>query len=162
MVQKKESDVNLVFYSEDYAREIDSYIINQLDFTGTPKEALNLSKQDDERHPVLVFCREKLVGFFVLHGWGGAKRYTDNHYALLLRTFSIDSRYQGKGYGRQTVESLDAFVMHSFPDINEMILGVNHNNVPAQQLYLHHGFSDTGRRVIGRHGEQWVLSKVLK
>lgn len=162
MIQNKKSEIKLVLYSEQFKRDIDNYIITQVNFTGTPGDALKLCARDEERHAVLVVHEEKLVGFFILHEWSGAKKYTDNPHALLLRTFSIDSRYQCQGYGRQTVENLEYFIKRYFLDINEIVLGVNHNNVPAQHLYLHHGFVDTGRKVIGIHGEQWVLSKKIK
>ncbi|MFX3619154.1 MAG: GNAT family N-acetyltransferase [Sporolactobacillus sp.] len=155
----QETAVQLIAFTDQYKQIVQNYTINELEFTGSPLEAIKLCAQEAGRHAILVFSGQTLVGFFVLHDWTGAKKYTKNRHALLLRTFSIDSRYQGRGYGRRTIEQLDGFVKTHFPGTNEIVLGVNHANITAQNLYLHHGFEDTGSRVIGIHGEQLVLSK---
>jgi Acetyltransferases len=161
MEESNFTKIQLAFYTQAYSEAITHYILNELRFTGSPQEAIKLCAREKERHAILVIARDNLVGFFVLHGWAGAKKYTNNRHSLLLRTFSIDSRYQGRGYGRRVIALLDDFVRANFPDVNEIVLGVNHANVPAQHLYLHHGFTDAGRRVIGIHGEQLVLSRTI-
>ncbi|MFT8319220.1 MAG: GNAT family N-acetyltransferase [Sporolactobacillus sp.] len=158
----QETAVQLTAYTDQYKQIIRNYTINELEFTGSPLEAIERCEQEAGRHAILVFFDQILVGFFVLHDWAGAKKYTKNRHALLLRTFSIDSRYQGRGYGRRTIEQLDGFVKVHFPKVDEIVLGVNHANIKAQNLYLHHGFEDTGSRVIGIHGEQLVLSKGIR
>lgn len=155
------SKISLAFYSDEYSEAVRRYVIKELHFTGSPQEAVETCKRESDRYAILVLDEETVVGFFVLHGRAGAKKYTNNRKALLLRTFSIDSRFQGKGYGRRTIALLDVFVKEHFPNTDEVVLGVNHANVAAQKLYLHHGFADTGRRVTGIHGEQLVLSKRL-
>ncbi|TGA96648.1 GNAT family N-acetyltransferase [Sporolactobacillus shoreae] len=154
-------EVRLAFYSHSYERAIEDYVIREIQFTAHPREALEQCMREGERHAVLILHGSLLVGFFVLHTWAGAKKYSENRRALLLRAFSVDSRFQGKGYGKQALALLDDFIKLHFPDVNEIVLGVNHANVRAQQLYLHHGFSDTGRRVIGTHGEQFVYHKKM-
>jgi ribosomal protein S18 acetylase RimI-like enzyme len=162
MAMTMQKKITLVLYSDMFKSAIDHYVIREIQFTGAPQEAVKLSERDKQRHPVLVLADDDVVGFFVLHEGDGPKKYTDHPHTLLLRTFSIDSRYQGQGYGSCAIALLDEFVNRLFPSAEEIVLGVNHNNVPAQKLYLHHGFTDTGRRVIGIHGEQWVLSRTVR
>ncbi len=42
--------------------------------------------------------------------------------------------------------------------INEVLLGVNERNIPAQKLYEKSSFNDTGLRRMGAVGLQYVLS----
>ena len=60
-------------------------------------------------------------------------------------------------------EDACAVILHpsQFPTCNEVVLAVNHKNVPAQRLYERVGFQDTGRRRMGPIGEQWVMNITL-
>lgn len=53
---------------------------------------------------------------------------------------------------------LPLFVRKEFEHCDEVVLVVNHKNIPAQQLYLKVGFVDTGERRMGPIGEQIVMS----
>ncbi|EST10863.1 GCN5 family acetyltransferase [Sporolactobacillus laevolacticus DSM 442] len=156
-----EATVTLSVFHKQYQQEVDDYIIEDIQFTGHPREAVELAEKEPDRHAILILHGQALVGFFVLHGWAGAKKYTDDQHALLLRTFSIDTRHQGKGYAKQAMKQLPDFVRTNFSDIERVVLGVNRANYPAQNLYLRNGFSDTGRRVIGAHGEQYVFEQLI-
>lgn len=133
----------------------------QLEFTGTPKEAVTLALTDPDRHPVLCLINGGLITFFVLHKNKGIQRYTDNETAILIRAFSTDFHHQGKGYAKQALQLLPNFVRKEFPEVTEIVLAVNRQNVPAQGLYQKCGYADTGVRVIGRKGEQFVMSSPL-
>jgi RimJ/RimL family protein N-acetyltransferase len=98
------------------------------------------------------------VGFFVLHSSDRVKEYTDSPGAMLLTTFSMNHVQQGKGYAFQGMNQLKPFLNQHFPKCNEVVLAVNKRNIPAQKLYQKVGFTDTGRRKIGRIGEQLILS----
>jgi RimJ/RimL family protein N-acetyltransferase len=156
-----EATVTLSLFNGQYKQAVTDYIIEKIQFTGHPSEAVKLAEKEPDRHAILILHGESLVGFFVLHGWAGAKKYTDDQHALLLRTFSIDTRNQGKGYAKQAMKQLPDFVQTYFPDARRIVLGVNYANYPAQNLYLRSGFSDTGRRVIGAHGEQYVYEQLI-
>lgn len=53
---------------------------------------------------------------------------------------------------------LKDFVNRELSEYKETILAVNHKNVPAQKLCEKVGFSDTGRRKMGRIGEQFIFN----
>ncbi|WP_373689076.1 GNAT family N-acetyltransferase [Clostridium sp. YIM B02551] len=77
---------------------------------------------------------------------------------MLLRYFSINYPYQGKGYAKKALRLLPSFIKNNFMGINEVLLGVNERNIPAQKLYEKSSFNDTGLRRMGAVGLQYVLS----
>ncbi len=77
---------------------------------------------------------------------------------MLLTSLSVNHAHQGKGYAKQGMLLLKSFVKAEFPTCNEIVLAVNHKNVPAQKLYKKVGFKDTGKRKMGPIGEQLILS----
>ncbi|MET3699032.1 acetyltransferase (GNAT) family protein [Bacillus oleivorans] len=149
--------VKLTFYQEEFKQNLEYDLPeDQANFTGLPLEALEKCKIEDDRHPVVILYQNKPSGFFVLHGWEGVKLYSDNKDAILVRAYSINPEYQGKGIAKASLALLPSFVKENFPDKNEIILGVNFNNKHAQQVYLKTGFIDKGHRIMGTKGEQFV------
>ncbi|MCH1627387.1 hypothetical protein MJG50_18790 [Fredinandcohnia sp. SECRCQ15] len=97
----------------------------------------------------------------MLHGWDEVKEYSDNKDAILIRAYSINYTFQGKGIAIKSLSILDSFVKKHFPTKNEMILAVNQSNTIAQHVYLQVGFIDKGIRVMGRNGELFIFHKEL-
>ena len=114
------------------------------------------------QHRIVILSEDEPVGFFLLHSTERVKEYSDNAKAMLLTALSINHLKQGKGYAKQGMLLLSDFVKTEFPDCDEIVLVVNHKNVPAQRLYLRVGFKDTGKRKIGRIGEQFVMNLLLQ
>ncbi len=155
--------MNLLAYKESFQPLIEQYQLSedQLEFTGTPLECIKLAKEERDRHCILAIEEEELVTFFVLHENEGPKSYSDNPTAILLRAFSTDFKYQGKGYAKQSLILLPDFVRAHFPHITDIVLGVNLRNTAAQALYKKCGFIDEGRRMMGKRGEQIIMSYYL-
>ena len=155
--------MELFIYKEAFRPAIEQYQLSeeQLEFTGTPLDAIELAQGNHDRHCILAIEEGNPVTFFVLHEQEGPKSYSDNSRAILLRTFSTDFRYQGKGYAKQSLVLLPDFVRAHFPHMNEIVLGVNLRNTAAQTLYQRCGFIDEGRRMLGKRGEQIVMSYYL-
>lgn len=155
--------MNLFLYNESFQPHIEQYQLSedQLEFTGTPLECIQLAQEEQDRHCILAIADDKLVTFFVLHENEGAKNYSDNPKAILLRAFSTDFHHQGKGYAKQSLVLLPDFVRAHFPHITEIVLGVNLRNTAAQALYKKCGFIDEGRRNMGKRGEQVIMSYYL-
>jgi RimJ/RimL family protein N-acetyltransferase len=155
--------VQLYFYYERYINEVKDYHLTeeQLRFTGTPKVCIELSYDDCDRFSILAMEEDKLVTFFVLHKNQGVIPYSDNHNSILLRSFSTDSRYQGKGYAKKALMQLSAFIRENFSDINEVVLAVNIKNETAQGLYRKCGFVDEGIRRMGKKGELIIMGYYL-
>ncbi|PEB56503.1 GNAT family N-acetyltransferase [Bacillus pseudomycoides] len=155
--------MELFEYEERFEKQVESYVLTeeQLQFTGIPKKCVELSKADADRHSILFFVNNELVTFFVLHENEGVKPYSENPKAILLRAFSTDYYYQGKGYAKQSLLLLPEFVRKKYPHISEIVLAVNVNNITAQSLYKKCGFIDEGVRKIGKKGELIIMSLYL-
>lgn len=157
------STVSLDFYKEEYRANLKDYYLSeeQSQYASVPLKALLTCEQDNTRHPIVILYNGQPAGFFILHGWEGVKAYSDNENALLLRGYSINAVFQGKGIATQSLLCLDTFVKRNFPGKNEIILAVNHKNIVAQHVYKKAGFTDNGIRVMGRKGELHILQKPL-
>ncbi|WP_433750553.1 GNAT family N-acetyltransferase [Falsibacillus pallidus] len=151
--------VELDFLKPEYIQFLQNYNLDtkQREFTAMPMGALEKCETEVDRHPIVILFNGKPAGFFVLHEGEGPKTYTDDPHALLLRAYSIDSSFQGKGIAKESMKRLPAFVRKHFPDKKQVVLGVNHGNHPAKALYLKAGFEDRGGRFQGRKGEQFIL-----
>ncbi|MGY0693397.1 GNAT family N-acetyltransferase [Virgibacillus sp. FSP13] len=155
--------VALDFYKQKYEADLAHYslLTDQLNYTAHPLDAIEKCSSDVGRYPVVIRHHHIPVGFFVLHDWGGARKYSNNEKAILLRAYSIDSRYQRKGIATQSIRILPSFIKNYFPGKDEIVLAVNHNNIHAQRVYKKSGFRDNGGRVVGRKGEQFVFGKMI-
>lgn len=155
--------MQLIFYRKQYKGLIEQYHLKeeQLRFTLSPSESIELADKDAERFPVLAIEEDKLVTFFVLHINEGVKPYSASPNAILLRSFSTDSHYLGKGYAKKALMLLPVFVKKHFSPINEIVLAVNVENKIAQELYKTCGFIDEGVRKMGIKGELIIMSKHL-
>ncbi|MFB7157280.1 GNAT family N-acetyltransferase [Lysinibacillus sp. NPDC056232] len=155
--------MRLKFYEKKDDHLIERYTITkeQLRYTMSPKESIELVQQDKNRHAVLVIDEDRLVTFFVLHEKEGVTPYSSNEQAILIRAFSTDFYEQGKGYAKTALQLLPDFILEHFPTINELVLGVNSPNTAAQSLYKKCGFVDEGRLAKGFRGEIKVMSYSL-
>ncbi|MDR9857021.1 GNAT family protein [Paenibacillus sp. VCA1] len=127
----------------------------QAQYTALPLEVL---EPDEGKHPIVIVSGKGPVGFFVLHTSERVRDYTENLNALLLTALSINHVEQGKGYAKKAMLLLKDFVRSQFPAYDEVVLAVNHKNIPAQRLYEKAGFRDTGRRREGNLGEQYIYA----
>ncbi|MRG86018.1 GNAT family N-acetyltransferase [Salinibacillus xinjiangensis] len=155
--------VTLDFYKEEYKSNLSDYHLSeeQSRYAPVPLKALLQCEEDGTRYPVVILYNGVPAGFFILHGWEGVKAYSDNKDAILLRGYSVNSKFQGKGIAKESLIVLDSFVKREFPSKSEIILAVNHKNKIAQHVYKKGGFVDKGVRVMGRKGELFILHKEL-
>jgi RimJ/RimL family protein N-acetyltransferase len=135
----------------------------QSQYTATAKQALQRieGRSDTLAFPITIFEDEDPVGFFVLDFGNDKLEYTDNHNSMLLRSFSVNPKLQGKGIGKKAMVLLDDFVRENFKECDEIVLAVNQNNISAYQLYLKVGYQYDGKERIGRSGPQYLMSKKL-
>lgn len=154
--------VTLDFYRPEHKPKLDYRLSEeQMAYTSLPLDAIKKCEEEPSKIPVVILSDDDPAGFFVLHGWEGVKAYSENKHAILVRGYSINPRFQGKGIAKASLSALDSFVQTHFPDKNEIILAVNHGNKSAQHVYKKVGFVDKGKRVMGRKGEQFILHKEL-
>jgi len=153
-------NISLDLFQLKYKESLLSFELpnDQVKFTALPSHVLEVQ---EGQFPIVIVEDDVPVGFFILHSTSRVKDYSNNPNAMLLTAFSIDYSKQGRGYAKQGLLLLSKYIQKQFPSCDEIVLGVNHQNVPAQNLYIRVGFQDTGRRVIGSLGEQFVMTLLI-
>ncbi|GAF11743.1 hypothetical protein JCM19045_875 [Bacillus sp. JCM 19045] len=153
-------EVQLSFYEEKYLETLRAFElpVTQAQFTAMPENLLTVA---DGQYRIVILSEEIPVGFFLLHNTARVSEYTSNPHAMLLTALSINHNQQGQGYAKKAMLELGAFVSSNFKECNEIILAVNHKNIAAQNLYKNVGFIDTGRRKVGKIGEQLVMQLTI-
>ncbi|MGE7917237.1 GNAT family N-acetyltransferase [Lysinibacillus xylanilyticus] len=154
---QKTNTIELVHFSEDFVDVLNDFELpeEQCQFTALPKE---ISIDMVGQYPIVILSDDVPVGFFVLHATERVKEYSSNPNAMLLTALSIDHKQQGNGYAKKGMLALSEFIKRVFKECNEVVLVVNHKNIPAQNLYLKVGFADNGERRMGPIGEQIVMN----
>lgn len=155
--------VRLVKYNKCHFEILDSYKLNktQSNFTATIDYCINERKDTEDvlKTLVTVLYKDLPVGFFVLDRGENKFNITSNPNAILVRSFSINPDYQGKGIGTKSMELVVDFTKKHIPNINEIVLSVNFKNNNAYNVYLNSGYVDNNQTIMGRMGAQHVLSK---
>lgn len=151
--------IELVAYKEKYRAMLEEYPLTEahLMFTAHPVELLERSAHISTYSPVIVLDDGQVAGFFVLDTGDDKFHYTDEQDSILLRGYSIHSVYQGKGIAKSSVALIPSYIKEYFPQVNQVVLGVNEANKPAQSLYIKAGFIDEGKRFTGRSGVQIAM-----
>lgn len=116
----------------------------------------------DGQHRIVILSDNTPVGFILLNSNERVKKYSTNQNAMLLTALSINQTAQGKGYAKKGMSLLNEFVKSEFPRCDEIVLVVDKENIPAQNLYLKVGFEDTNERQIGRIGEEIIMRLSIK
>ena len=154
--------VELHFFSENHAKDLD-YILSeeQLAFVKPPAFALNRAQgKKGEEFSLTILFNEKPVGFLALDFSNDKLALCDNKNAVLLRSLSINPKFQGKGIAKTAMLQVRDFVKNHFPTCDEIILSVNTRNKSAYQLYIRSRFTDTGRIVLLTE-EEFVLTSII-
>ncbi len=148
-------------FFKDSHRQALSYQLDeyQSQFSALPSRWFDETRSDICK--VVLLDDGQAVGFFVLDGGQDKYQYTDNPKALLLRSMSINPVYQGRGYAKHALAWLVDFCHQHLSGFDEVVLGVNYNNINAQQVYEKSGFLKTNRIFMGRSGEQWIYELSL-
>lgn len=138
----------------------------QAQFSALPNQALErieARNQNDDffAYPITVFFDEKVAGFCVLDFGNDKLELTDNQNSVLLRSLSINPKFQGKGIGKSVMIVLDDFIKEHFKDCDEIVLSVNERNDLAFQIYAKKGYVYACKKIDGRSGPQFVMSKNL-
>ncbi|MDD2983890.1 MAG: GNAT family N-acetyltransferase [Crocinitomicaceae bacterium] len=142
-----------------------SYQLNeeQAQFTTSIDDCINKRKdlEDNDKSIIVIQLDETPIGFFILDKGIDRLQLTENPKSLLMRSYSINPKYQGKGYGKKVMELMDDYIRQHYNSIEELVLSVNMKNQHAYHVYLKSGFQDTGSKITGIRGSQYVLSSKL-
>jgi RimJ/RimL family protein N-acetyltransferase len=154
-------EVALSLFEEKHTESLKGFQLppEQEKFTALPEQVW---EEAEGQYRVVILAEETPVGFFLLHSTDRVKEYTDNPHAMLLTALSIDHRQQGKGYAKKAMQIVKEWLSLEFESCNEIVLAVNHRNIPAQNLYKQTGYHDTGRRKIGKLGEQFIFALPIR
>jgi len=127
-----------------------------------PEEVIRTSKDDPARYPVGIYDKQaNLVGFMCLHVGASPDFYDmENENYVLLRSMSIDDRYQGQGVGTESLRFIFDFISKEIDShITDVVLAVNEKNIGAQKCYEKAGFTPRPEKKMGRLGWLIVMDK---
>lgn len=130
-------------------------------YTSLPSLVVETFQKDIFNQPFVICTDEKVVGCFVLYTDCIGNIYTDNKNAILLKSLSIDSRHQKKGYALEALLALPELVKQQYIDKDEIILTVHETNTPAINLYKKAGFVYKGEDYNGEYGIEKIFHWLL-
>ena len=93
-------------------------------------------REEGIAYPKAIYADEDLVGFIMY------ELDTEEQQVFIWR-FLIDQRYQGKGYGRQTIEAVLAMAKEQ-AQITKVVADYVDGNEPMKKILLDLGFEETG------------------
>ncbi|WP_411501802.1 GNAT family N-acetyltransferase [Brevibacillus centrosporus] len=131
-------------------------------YTSTPIEVIKTFRADPNQKPYVIYTGDQLIGCFVLNGHRSANIYTDERGSLVFKSFSIDARFQKRGYAYEALRALPEIAKQEYPGKTQILLTVHHTNTPAISLYQKAGFEDKGYRYAGTHGEELIFHLLVK
>lgn len=126
-------------------------------FTSMPDEVLKTFQSDIFNQPFVIYFDQQLVGWFALYTDQSGNIYTNNKQAILLKSFSIDVRFQKRGFGLDSLILLPNIVKQQYKDKNEIILTVHETNDAAISLYRKAGFIHEGENYNGEYGIEMIF-----
>ncbi|GGB63687.1 GNAT family N-acetyltransferase [Fictibacillus barbaricus] len=126
-------------------------------YTSMPIEVINTFLKDTYNQPFVICSGENIVGCFAFYTEASGNIYTSNQNAILLKSFSIDSRHQKKGYAYQALRMLPQIAAKFYPAKDEIILTVHETNEPAISLYKKAGFQYRGKNYNGEYGIEMIF-----
>lgn len=154
--------MKLAAYNNKFKNQIKTYQVKDVVFTGLPQNAIEISQKNKDYHPILLVNESnEIYTFFVLDYGDDKFKYTSNINSLLLRSFSTNERFLRKGYAFSALSLLSKYVQTNYPDVQEIVLGVNKRNLAAQNLYKKAGFEEKAKTYIGKKGIQLIFSKSI-
>ncbi len=138
----------------------------QRDFSMPASDVLKKSRSDPSRRTFAILIgaidAAQVVGIGVLHPDGADRTiWPSGSSHVLLRGFSVDTRYQGKGVGTAATGEAVALAQRAYPKSHAIVLTVHVDNMAGQRAYARAGFTHTGRTVSGRTGKEHVMSRPL-
>ncbi|WP_406609025.1 GNAT family N-acetyltransferase [Agarivorans sp. JK6] len=136
-------EMNLQPFAEQYVAKVLALQVapEQQNYVKNIADILQLLSEQQSAH--LMMVDKQLVGFFVIDQHYPYHRNLPLNKAVLLRSFFVDHRHQGKGYGYQAGLLLKDYVSRLHSGFEFLCLTVNCRNHAAQALYKKCGFKDS-------------------
>ena len=80
---------------------------------------------------------------------------------MTLNNLRIDTRLQGRGYGKAAIRLAARWIARERPSVSHVMSSVNVVNLAAYKLNLACGLTPTGEIVDGRLGRQRIMSAAI-
>lgn len=93
-------------------------------------------REEGITYPKAIYAKDDLVGFIMYDLDPEAQQ-------VFIWRFLIDQRYQGKGYGRQTIEAVMEMAKEQ-AQITKVVADYVDGNEPMKKILLDLGFEETG------------------
>lgn len=93
-------------------------------------------REEGITYPKAIYAKEDLVGFIMYD-------LDPESQQVFIWRFLIDQRYQGKGYGRQTIETVLAMAKEQ-AQMTKVVADYVDGNEPMKKILLGLGFEETG------------------
>jgi RimJ/RimL family protein N-acetyltransferase len=101
---------------------------------------------------------DAIVGFFNIDTQYWLEYSFANEGEYGLRSFFIDSRFQGQSYAKWAAVALAEWVFEQYPQCPSLCLTVNRKNPIAYRCYANAGFVDTENEYLGgKAGPQHIM-----
>lgn len=127
----------------------------QKEFTTPPAKIINENITNEDFSPFVIENESnELVGFFLIHRNYNHIGFSTPIDATFIRAVNIDSKHQGKGYGRILFNSIPKIIKEYIADINDLYLVVDDINKVAINLYEKNGFTHIATRKNGPIGPE--------
>lgn len=109
--------------------------------------------------PMAILCDGEPIGFYRIERHANSLAEVEFARPTLgLRSFFIDTRWQGRGLGTRALEMVMRDMAHRYPWARDVALTVNLRNAPGIALYRRAGFRETGGLYHGgRSGPQYLM-----
>ena len=110
-------------------------------------EAYATRNEGNNALPLAVYKDDELIGFVMIgKGTVGNEEESDlikENYCLWR--LMIDKKFQGKGYGKQTMDAVMALIRtYPFGEAKKVWLSYEPENTHAREIYLRYGFIENG------------------
>ncbi len=134
----------------------------QYSFVGDIDFNLVDAERDPQSDAMAILAGDEVIGFYRLDYAATIVAWKAVPASVGLRSFLIDRRYQGHGYGAAAVEACCADLRRRHPERRLLALNVNCVNRGAIRAYRKAGFVDTGELYFGgRAGPQHLMLRSL-
>lgn len=133
---------------------------DSLRFTRHPYIRADESIGQPNQFCIGYYVDNQIIGFFALGYRNHVLEYSTQPYGILLRSLSVDERFQGKGHAYHMLNALPAFIKTQLPvKVDHIVFGVGVINHKARSLYEKLGYVYTGQSRKGRICTNLIMKK---
>ena len=120
---------------------------DQVQFVGTAKEFL--ADKNEATHLHVIKHNDQVIGCFKIDIAYAESYGFCTEGSIGLRTFLIDAKQQGRGFGTLAVKALFPYLKENYANYARIYLTVNCKNPAAYTCYQKAGFHETGEHYLG-------------